>query len=489
MSDQNYFLNTNIIGDFNDSTMDDSGYGSLSAAEKNQTYFAYFSSVGGTGPEIIDQTAYFIKYLIDSQGNVVAPQPNSIDVLNMVQNFEPGKTVNVTSLEGTTVFNTLLGTKTITDIGKIETLLVSQTGSGIRDFTSSLEFASSNAIYTYSDWNFGFLAQIVSTFPIPQTFATASFLVKPYDPNNQFNTSSNTFYYTFGRSTSAAGNPVSFKTQLNVTPAVYSYLWNNSTPVSVPTSILLRITTASAAAPTSFDHTLITSTYNIPATPVENGYAASQNITLEAPYANFESGDRVRVEISGFGPPQGSNFTQVSPPFIKPNSDTYFTLTPQYQYNITSVSPYFTTGSINDNYITASTSISTAYYFNMIGKLPLNTLNFSNITNVFHPQPGDYIRFEYNPLKTYKIYDVITNGDNSLIFKLNKGILEGTNINNFVIFRVNPNSGNQIILDVQKPTGTTGNPLTGFIKPQHMTKELEDNFTTIVQKLAAEGTI
>jgi hypothetical protein len=28
------------------------------------------------------------------------------------QNFEPGKTVNVTSLEGTTLFTTLLGTKT-----------------------------------------------------------------------------------------------------------------------------------------------------------------------------------------------------------------------------------------------------------------------------------------------------------------------------------------------------------------------------------------
>ena len=66
MSDQNYFLNTDIIGDFNDSTMDNSGYGSLSAAEKNQTYFAYFDAVGGTGPEIIDQTAYFVKYLIDS---------------------------------------------------------------------------------------------------------------------------------------------------------------------------------------------------------------------------------------------------------------------------------------------------------------------------------------------------------------------------------------------------------------------------------------
>jgi hypothetical protein len=37
--------------------------------EQNQTYFAYFDGVGGTGPEYIDGTAYFIKYLIDSDRN------------------------------------------------------------------------------------------------------------------------------------------------------------------------------------------------------------------------------------------------------------------------------------------------------------------------------------------------------------------------------------------------------------------------------------
>ena len=77
-----------IQGDFNDSTIDGSGYGALSAAEKNQTYFAYFSSVAATSPELINQTSYFVKYLIDAQGNVVTPQPNSIDVLNLIQNFE-----------------------------------------------------------------------------------------------------------------------------------------------------------------------------------------------------------------------------------------------------------------------------------------------------------------------------------------------------------------------------------------------------------------
>jgi len=273
MSDQNYFLNTNIVGNFNDPTIDNSGYGSLPAAEKNQIYFAYFTNVGGTTPEIINQTSYFVKYLIDAQGNVVAPQPNSINVLDMVQNFEPGKLVNVTSLEGTAVFNVLLGTKQITDVGKLETIAVTQTGSGINDFTSSFDFVSSTAIYTYSDWNFGFLARSATTIPLTQTFTTASFLTEVYDPENQYNTSS--FYCQFGNSTITTGNPVSFKTQLNVTPQVYSYVSNNNTPVSVPTQCILRITTSSATAPPVFDHILAQSTYNVSPTPVTNGYAAA----------------------------------------------------------------------------------------------------------------------------------------------------------------------------------------------------------------------
>ena len=147
MSDQNYFLNSNIIGDFNDSTVDNSGYVTLPSAEKNQTYFAYFNGVGGTGPEIIDQTAYFIKYLIDTQGNVVTPQANSFALLNLNQNFETNKIVNVTSLDGTTLFQTLLGNKTITDIGKIETIAVSQIGYNIIDYTSSLVFSHPTTTY------------------------------------------------------------------------------------------------------------------------------------------------------------------------------------------------------------------------------------------------------------------------------------------------------------------------------------------------------
>jgi hypothetical protein len=475
MSDQNYFLNTDIIGDFNDSTIDNSGYGSLSAAEKNQTYFAYFTSVGGTGPEIIDQTAYFIKYLIDAKGNVVAPQPNSIDILNLTSNFETNKLVNVTNLEGTSLFNSLLGTKVITDVGRIETISISQTGSGIKDYTSSLTFNNSQALYNYGGYNYNFYAFNSSdNQTISDSYTVVKFNGIPSNLNNRY-TGSTSYNYTFENNTSANYNPVAFKAQIQCSTAQAqvgggNYGW-------IPTDIYVRIVTSSAATPTVFDYVLKEQVYNI--TQQVN------SLYIDTPFTNFSAGSRVRVEIKRGSIPYGA-----SSPLTYQDYIMYFSLTPSYSPSIEAISPFFTTGSANDICITASATLGNAYSFNMTQVNPTdNTLNFDTIAKTFKPQSGDYIRFEYNPLKTYRIYEIITTGSNGLVFRLNNPVIDGTNINNFVIYRVNPNAGNQIILNVKKPTGTTGQPLTGFLKPQHMSKELEDNFTTIIQKLAAEGTI
>ena len=47
--------------------------GGLPVAERNQSYFIVFQQAGGTGPEIIDQTAFFITYLVDENGNISKP--------------------------------------------------------------------------------------------------------------------------------------------------------------------------------------------------------------------------------------------------------------------------------------------------------------------------------------------------------------------------------------------------------------------------------
>ena len=53
-NDPNLFLIGGIQGNFNDPSGGGTGYGTLPAAEQNQTYIAYFDGIGGTGPEVID---------------------------------------------------------------------------------------------------------------------------------------------------------------------------------------------------------------------------------------------------------------------------------------------------------------------------------------------------------------------------------------------------------------------------------------------------
>ena len=483
MSDQNYFLNSNITGDFNDPTIDNSGYGALPAAEKNQTYFAYFNGVGGTGPEIIDQTAYFIKYIIDAQGNVVSPQANSFALLNLNQNFESGRITNVTSLEGTTLFQTLLGNKTITDVGKIDTVAVSQTGYNVVDYTSSLIFAPPTS--TYGSYDYSFQAKWaepqILTGSITASFTPVKYSNETSDVNGNYDTS--TYSYGIPNNTSDYSNTIRFIATLQMFPAQFVPTATPYNSYNIPTQVNLRIVTSSTSSPTVYDHILATSTSNV------TGISSFLNVASN--YVNFFSGSRVRIEMTvSYSTPEGG-IGSITPPAIYPSNNSIFKLETTYGVITTASINYWTTGSANDRYVTASTQLTNLYNLGYFQRIPTASLNigFNNITTPFNPSPGDYIRFEYNPLKTFNIKNVtIDESSTNLVLDLGKPIPNGTNINNFVIYRIIPN-GNYIILDVPKPTGTTGQPLTGLIKPQYMSKELEDKFETIIQKLAAEGTI
>jgi hypothetical protein len=275
-------------------------------------------------------------------------------------------------------------------------------------------------------------------------------------------------------------NPISFKTQLYVWPQ-YGYdpvTYDPDENQPLPTEITVYIK-SSPVGSSAFPYVLTQKTFNI---------TQPTKISVQTPYDNFDSGSKVQAHIS-FNPPNPVGGLYVGP-WIAGGSDSYFTCIPAYINDFTSsLSYYWTTGSSSTNYITASVELGNAYSFGLRQLNPTSSLGFSTIALPFNVKPGDYIRFEYNPDKTFTIYEIVTDGEYNLSLRLNKEVPAGTNINNFVIYRVNPNSGNQIILDVKKPAGTTGQSLTGFLKPQHMSKELEDNFTTIIQKLAAEGTI
>jgi hypothetical protein len=501
---------TNIQGDFNDPTIDNSGYGSLSAAEKNQTYFAYFSSIGSTDPELIDQTAYFVKYLIDAQGNVVTPQPNSIDILNLLQNFEPGKKVNVTSLEGTTLFNTLLGTKTITDVGRIETLLVTETGSIRSLFLPTMSFFQYDSFTQQinNPPNYSFKSTKAGNTNITTATSTA---VMPFQ-NNVLNPTGNynnsTYEYTFNQSTSDYGIEVKFQAGVALKFTNFGSVSNDD--VNYSDIITLQIVKSS-------DNWVTSQSLNINLidnTPISNlqpyinqinnnnlyrGYTNESNssgtkyITIEtSPYV-FSSGDKIRVQYSILPAEGNPDVTIYGTPTTA--GGTFFSLSTNYSNNLEITSSYWdgatypTPDSKITQWLTASLGLSGFINNNMVQLTPTasTAFGFNTIYSPANLQPGDYIRFEYDPSKQSRIYDVANLNDGRLLIEISPPIPTGSILNHFTIYRINPNAGNQIILNIKKPVGTTGQSLTGFIKPQHMSKELEDNFTTIIQKLAAEG--
>jgi hypothetical protein len=125
-------------------------YPDQAVAEQNQTYFAYFNGLGGMGPEIIDQTAYFIKYIIDTQGNVVNPEPGintsrdqAVGLYNLIDNFEVGKRAIVKQIEydpTLSVYKNTSGVHTITGVGFLENIAVTEIGLTPESYTPTMSF-------------------------------------------------------------------------------------------------------------------------------------------------------------------------------------------------------------------------------------------------------------------------------------------------------------------------------------------------------------
>lgn len=480
---QGFLLGDDIIGDFNTPTNNNSGYGASPAAEKNQTYFAYFSSVGGTGPEIINQTSYFIKYLIDIQGNVVTPQPNSIDIINMTQNFESGKIVNVTSLEGTTLFTTLLGSKTITNVGKIQPMLITEIGENRLNYIPTMSFsAAPGGVGLDNVYNYSFTAKkAASAFISNTSFATLDFGTEINDSGSNYNNS--TYIYTFPNNTSDQGTQVSFEVNLRVKSA---FSGPNQSGRSNVFKLQIQKQTGGIG---TWDPLQLTGGGYTRLVTFQDGNA-TYVLTKTLP-ANFNTGDKIRVQ---YAVDSGGTANQLRIEAANDGYNSYFTNTQTYISNNFITSPYwsigtYTTSSNGFTVITASlglTSLNQNQYM-QITPTASTAFGFSNITLPFTPEPGDFIRFEYDPSNVHTIYENATTTDGNLALKVSPPVPSGSILDHFCLYRVNPNAGNQIILNVPKPSGTTGQPLTGFIKPQHISNELENNFTTIIQKLAAEG--
>ena len=116
--------------------------GGLPVAERTSEYFAVFTGAGGTGPEIIDETAVFISYLVDAKGNLSKPSTEYVSLENLIQNFEVGSSVILRNDTPSATSGNIFGKQKITAIGRQVPLLYSATGFGDDDHVDELNFDS-----------------------------------------------------------------------------------------------------------------------------------------------------------------------------------------------------------------------------------------------------------------------------------------------------------------------------------------------------------
>lgn len=524
----------------------DSGYGVLSPAEKNESFFAYFEGVGGTGPEIIGQTAYLVKWIIDEKGNVTDPEisidpftglQQNVGVINLTDTFEPGKNINVSLISNDPLLtsnpndDSLTGIHPITHLGRISNIFITETGSNSIDYlrTSSFSELIGGVV---SSVNYNFTALRTSTIDIAANTPTImNFGTVISDPSNAF--SPHTTYYESPGTTVNDGVQVQFSTRI---------VLKNLTSDNNEISLAFEISTDNGV---TFSNLPVNGRYRVPdATATINGTPTSQiwyaptyyngnnqwgftgmsipagqsstirEIEMSSPFIDLNPGDRVRLYLNSA---HEYRFYGLDP------DNTYSKFSARMTYNpqLEATSSYWRVGTYHPAYsrnltiLTASNQLNQIYnspiiyYQNIYDGIDATTnpptptstildfgfnapsIPFNNLEGG-GPLPGDYIRFEYNPNQVYNIKQVgvVSNPSSSYFGNLTLSVFppipSSSNLNHFNIYRV-VNDGSSVILDVPKPT--EGYSFSGLLYPQFLSETLQASSSAIVQDLSTKGII
>lgn len=480
--------------------------------EQNQTYFAYFDGVGGTGPEYIDGTGYFIKYLIDTEGNIVNPEPftvvdspQAVGLYNLVDNFEIGKNATVKLIEPNPLYDTipnaeiLQGTHRIAHVGRIVPILVTETGPAKSDYITTMSF-------------------IPPPPPSPPPVANVSGLFRR---NSSFSASKanaqiinwqNEIYgdaYTFGGSTITittssfdAGTRIKLKASLGI-----------STPTVGATFNTIKLT-INRNTTVPGDNIIATSGY----IPIEVASMSNPKVyTVETDWIDASVNDVYRVfyDLNGSGT---GNTNRIIVGSDDGCVDTYLLIqqenapyTPEsgsaYIDGVNSI--YLRDGvfnSIEDHpdqeFSYVFWDVNTAQIYNNSGLI--QTLDsksaefgFSEIKIPFSDvKPGDKIRFEYNKtLQNFTITDIRLYDDSGytilrMTITPNVGTIQGPNSDilssHFCIYRV-INDGTYVTLDVKKDA--PGGAYSGILQPEFISDELVKKYDKIIVDLTQKEII
>jgi hypothetical protein len=448
----------------------DVGFGKTPSVQSLGTYFAYFDYLGGTNPELIDKTAAHIVYLIDIDGNILIPSISSSYYYNLIDNFQSNKNVNIimNSISGSDP--TIFGKYPVIRAGTIPMpIIASQTGSGF-NIQPTMSFGNDNIPDFYG--SFGTLtSQTIAVYP-GGAYQTLT-LSNSFIPNT-----SKLLLASDIITIQSTSNKVKIKFQVTLKGITATNAIPPSNPsftyIKPPLIVLIHESTNSFS---TFN------TYYTQDIIVPNFFATPQQDFIFTTFGEISpiSGKEYRIQILN---------TSTTWDIIIGSCEVSVFQNPTSRLIITSGETFFTSNTLPSNTLTGSYSMSLAYSPNNPIKQRLNTTHFSSSGYFpflpFTIQPGDQIRFEGDESQAYEIISATPQfGNVSMSILLNGDITAGTDINSFLIRRNDPNP-NFITIDTDLTTYTGGG---GFILPEHITNELQENFNKNIVSLKERGLI
>lgn len=479
--------------------------GGLPVAEQTQDYFITFQQAGGTGPEIIGETAYFITYLVKSDGTVSKPAEGGVPSLDLRQNFPVGKNVNVRINQGTALNNKLGGEQTVTAIGRQQPILFTQIGFTSSSFVTSsinFKFKGDNTIPGITNPNVipdyrGFMKKN-NQFPDTLALGVVDFdtiVTAPSSSTATFNTTDGT--YTLIPRKELVSLHVEVIINLKYVDPTYLVQGNPNSPNSLNAQFRLElkndgtwdgIALGTIDLPKPSLGVYANDNNNIP-----NEQLILSTILTGNSLKNFGQNPEVRLRCLSFEGDEQIRLTgvQFRVSSQSPSAQTNLELPAQQLWSTGS-------GLVGAQWLTASNALSLNYgltqdYSGMKELIEANEFNVSPTQTPFKLKTRDRIRFEYDKAKDFYIYDVIPpncDNDGLLKIKINQYLPSNTILNNFIIHRTDINDPLYIILNVDKDeTVDDFQSFSGLILPKYPTRELIDNLDNILINLKERGII
>jgi hypothetical protein len=474
--------------------------------EQNSTYMAYFEGVGGTGPELIDQTAYIIRYLIDTKGNVTNPEPidditdpSSVPLFNLLDTFEPGKNavVKLISADPLETSNpnddALTGIHPISYVGRISPILVTETGTGDLDYVTTMSFGDPLAFVSGPIPDIGLLIRGASsgteTSRTALSYSPFNYPYTEYNNQGAWSISGNTI--TAQSSSITTQTRVRFRVawtlKKNVLETYFGFLLKKNGSQVLMSPPLIYVNSATYGS----NSWIYASNYVdfVPGDTFEITYFVGSDPASQVISNDYYCWVRIEQETSA-GPggfPAAINGTNAIYAFNRAgiNGQVFCGLFDNPQENVSYM-----------QFQSASLSI---YNSGLVQNLPTasQAMGFSPITIPFGDvRRGDFVRFGYDKNKVFTILNVDSTdpfGLDRLTITITPNVGSTFDANyslqtlgHFVIYRI-INDGSWVILDVPKPS--SGNGFSGIIMPEFSSNELKDNYDKIITDLTSKEII